>query len=272
MSPHHLRDEWCLGITHMGPNDSGVPVVFQGTLQLSAKLVLYVDVYWDAVACREVIDSQCDGSVRWVVIAFWRRVAEGAMPKGELPNPIHPSGVKLSPEEVHRASVQQQFLSRWVPLYLGEWEYVVRILLLDGLDVRNPSKEHAAANSSFHQSRKQFLRRDTTGDEMRVGVNERQGLGERFGRGAPRRCRSKRWSRNWRRAWAGSGSQSRGGGKAGCRNGSRRGSSSPTEEDMAVPVGVGIAVAAGPGPTQAARSSTVIEATATAQARDIRMW
>ena len=70
MSLHHLGDERCLGITHMSPNESGVAVVLQGTLQLSAKLVLYVDDYRDAVARREVIDLHCDGSVRWVVIAF----------------------------------------------------------------------------------------------------------------------------------------------------------------------------------------------------------
>ena len=42
-------------------------------------------------------------------------------------------------------------------------------------------------------------------------------------------------------------------------------------EDMGVLAGVGIAVAVGPGPAQAARSSNVIEATATAQPRDVRM-
>ena len=38
-------------------------------------------------------------------------------------------------------------------LTLSEREYVVRILLLDGLHIRKPPKEHDARHASIHQPR-----------------------------------------------------------------------------------------------------------------------
>lgn len=70
------------------------------------------------------------------------------MAKRELAYPIHHPIVKLSPEEGHGAIIELQFSCRSVSSYLGEWEYVVRILLLEGPSVQEPGKQHDSGYSS----------------------------------------------------------------------------------------------------------------------------
>ena len=151
MPPHHLRDERRLSVAHMGPNNDGVAVVLEGALQHIAEFVLKVDDYRDAVAHGEVIDLQCDGAVRGVVITFGLREAEGPVPERELADAILHSAVKLSLDEAQGAIVQQQLPCAWVPPYLGERKYIVRVFLLDGLDITRPSEEHYSGHSGVHQ-------------------------------------------------------------------------------------------------------------------------